>query len=219
MSLPKRKDRAPKRAVPQFEPPTEVCEPEGGKVMYRSRHHAKQGAKWLAFRDRTQQKDKSQAYQCPTHSEHWHLAGPRDAGTVAPHNMSRERRRKSRSTPKRKNRGPVDRQKFDAAQWDEASMLMWARGRGKCECGCGTFLRESAERHHRKAKSQGGDDRLSNLVLLLPEHHARAHANPEQSRRAGLIVSATADPARAPIVRDDGRRWYLLDDGTMRPET
>jgi len=60
-------------------------------------------------------------------------------------------------------------------------------------------------------RRRDGGDRLSNLCLLLPGHHANAHTAPAHARETGVIVLSTLDPATQPILHH-GKRWVLLDD-------
>lgn len=59
--------------------------------------------------------------------------------------------------------------------------------------------------HHRKLRSQGGDNSLSNLVALCGHGsagcHGYAHARPTRARReGGWILRSTDDPASYPVV-------------------
>lgn len=124
---------------------------------------------------------------------------------------ARANRAKQRLKPKRKTRRRREAPTFEQADWDEATMLLWARARGRCEH-CGRDLNGTAERHHRQRRAVGGD-RLSNLMLVLPEcHHAAIHAHPELAREQGWIVSAFVDdPASVPMMQW-GEQAVILDD-------
>lgn len=64
--------------------------------------------------------------------------------------------------------------------------------KGICErCGLGGEL----QRHHRKLRSQLGDDSESNLVEICPSCHAWAHANPEEAYATGWMVKSWDEPA------------------------
>jgi 5-methylcytosine-specific restriction endonuclease McrA len=41
--------------------------------------------------------------------------------------------------------------------------------------------------HHKRARSQGGSDRLENLVALHRQCHRWLHENPAEARRLGFI--------------------------------
>lgn len=58
--------------------------------------------------------------------------------------------------------------------------------------------------HHRKLRSQGGEDEPANLLRVCAEDHAWIHANPSESYARGLLVHSWADPALVEVfgVRD-----------------
>ncbi len=112
--------------------------------------------------------------------------------------------RRRRPTPRRR-----DAPRWVDREWADATIALLRRSKGLCEC-CGTDLRGRGERHHRVRRRDGGD-RLSNLCLLLPGHHANAHTAPAHARETGVIVLSTLDPATQPILHH-GKRWVLLDD-------
>lgn len=103
---------------------------------------------------------------------------------------------------------------------DEATVAaVLKRADGKCEsCGEELFGRRSIEYsiHHRKRRSQGGDNRLSNLVALCGHGtsgcHGACHSEVAQARLAGFLILSTEDPAETPV--DLARGTCLLtDDG------
>lgn len=53
-------------------------------------------------------------------------------------------------------------------------------------------------KHHRKRRSQGGDDSYGNLLELAPEVHELVHRNPEVAYKHGLLVHSYDDPAAIP---------------------
>lgn len=65
--------------------------------------------------------------------------------------------------------------------------------------------------HHRKRRREGGHA-IENIVLLCRSCHNWAHANPEQARKEGFIVSVWGDVSETPI-----KAWYgwikLRDEG------
>lgn len=76
-----------------------------------------------------------------------------------------------------------------------------------------------ASRHHRKLRSQGGPDSVSNAVTLCGSGttgcHGHVHHNRAQARAEGYILSAWGRPAVECAIRwcFDGRwGWALLDD-------
>jgi len=126
--------------------------------------------------------------------------------------------------PRRRTRRQTPR--WVADEWEEASAALLHRSKGRCEH-CGKDLLGRAERHHRMRRRDGGD-RLSNLLLVLPEHHTDIHREPSRSMAYGWIVPAVAlsvvlandlvvpceDPATVPVLLGD--RWWLLDDAGGR---
>ena len=59
-----------------------------------------------------------------------------------------------------------------AEEWKELRRLLWKRCAGKCEDGCGRVAVDAA---HIVARSQGGDDVLSNLKAKCRVHHSADH--------------------------------------------
>lgn len=79
--------------------------------------------------------------------------------------------------------------------------------------------------HHRKLRSQGGEDAPENLVLLTGSgttgEHGWVHAHPIAAELVGLIVPPGIDPATWPIWRvgilSGTRGWHLQTrDGNLR---
>lgn len=54
----------------------------------------------------------------------------------------------------------------------------------------------NVHKHHRKRRSQGGDDSYGNLIELTPATHELVHANPELAYQRGLLVHSYDDPAQ-----------------------
>ena len=54
-------------------------------------------------------------------------------------------------------------------------------------------------RHHRKLRSQGGDDSEQNIMLVSPEQHRWIHDNPAASYARGWLVKSWQDPAEVPV--------------------
>jgi hypothetical protein len=142
------------------------------------------------------------AYRCPDSPSHWHI-GNNDLldqrPPVGTPGRGEEKRRASR---------------WNGAEWDQATMLLWSRCRDTCDW-CGTPLAGEMARHHRQRRAIGGD-RLSNLVALHTECHTYVHAHPEEARERGAIVSSYAeDPAAVPLLLPDGRAVLLTDEGGL----
>ena len=71
--------------------------------------------------------------------------------------------------------------------------------------------------HHRKLRSQGGEDTPSNLIAV---HHGchnlntdSIHLNPAIAKRNGWIVPGWAEPHEFPMTLPDGSKVYLDDEG------
>lgn len=89
---------------------------------------------------------------------------------------------------------------------------VYDRAGGRCDL-CGQPLsNDSFECHHRKKRSQGGDDSLPNLVVLHSHcHHVRIHGEPSWAYDHGFLVHRDGDPASAPVLRH-GTRWQTPGD-------
>jgi hypothetical protein len=95
----------------------------------------------------------------------------------------------------------------------EVRQLVHERAKGRCER-CGYGLGTIWECHHRKLRSQGGDNSLSNLIALHPDCHnpgspGSVHSNPTRSYRLGYMVPSWADAHSSPMLLR-GARWVLL---------
>jgi hypothetical protein len=91
------------------------------------------------------------------------------------------------------------------------------RSGGCCER-CGKPFANNA--HHRKNRSQGGQDTLSNLLMLCGSGTTGCHGyiteHPTDSYNNGWSVRSTADPELVPVVYRG--YWVKLDDvGDFRP--
>ena len=68
--------------------------------------------------------------------------------------------------------------------------------------------------HHRKLRSQGGEDEPANLVAI--HHHCHnlgtnsVHLNPAMAKKTGFIVPSWAEPTEYPLTLSDGCK-VLLD--------
>lgn len=105
---------------------------------------------------------------------------------------------------------------FDAAEWDDATMQLWARCRDACEW-CARPLAGQMVRHHRMRRQAGGD-RLANLTALHDPCHRYVHAHPLEAKDRGFIVPPQAgDPAKIRLTLTDGTAWWLTDGGLRIP--
>ena len=98
------------------------------------------------------------------------------------------------------------------------------RDGGRC-VGCGDPLHGQRgvdySIHHRKLRSQGGDNRLSNLVSLCGHGtsgcHGLAHSEVAAARLSGFLMLSTEDPEQVAVEHSQHGPVYLLDDGTATP--
>lgn len=86
------------------------------------------------------------------------------------------------------------------------------RCRGYCEVG-GEPLGGTWAVHHRKLRSQGGDNRLSNLLAVCHDHHnlsgASIHVKVHRSYSYGWLLESWKVPEEE-LVRVHGKHWALL---------
>lgn len=54
-------------------------------------------------------------------------------------------------------------------------------------------------RHHRKRRSQGGQDTPENIIEVTPEQHEWIHRNVGLSYELGWLVHSWDDPSEVPI--------------------
>lgn len=117
---------------------------------------------------------------------------------------------KPKTAPKAKRPASTDPDK-------ETVDAVLARDGGKCmSCGDPLCGRRGIEYslHHRKRRSQGGDNRKSNLVSLCGHGtsgcHGFVHSEIARARQAGFLLRSTENPAEVPVEHYAGTR--LLDD-------
>lgn len=89
------------------------------------------------------------------------------------------------------------------------------RAAGYCER-CGKF-EVSPALHHRKLRSQGGEDAVENLVAICHPCHNMStdavHMNPAKAKVQGYIVPSWADPSDYPLHLADGTVVRLDSEG------
>lgn len=90
------------------------------------------------------------------------------------------------------------------------------RSMGYCEVG-GEPLGDRWAVHHRKLRKHGGDNRLSNLLIVCHDHHNLAtrsiHLRPATAYANGWLVESSKEPGEV-LVKIYGQHWALLtDDG------
>jgi hypothetical protein len=100
-----------------------------------------------------------------------------------------------------------------SADWAQLRRWVHERDGGRC-VRCGDGLVEGFECHHRRLRSQGGRDELSNLIALCSDCHGWAHGHPAEAQLAGWIVVSGTGPLAMPVRYADGTRRLLCDDGS-----
>jgi hypothetical protein len=85
---------------------------------------------------------------------------------------------------------------------------VYARAGGCCEL-CGERLQPGWEWHHRKRRSQGGADHVSNGVALHGLCHKRVHGHVAWAESTGFLVRSTDNPGRKRLALH-GTRWVRL---------
>ena len=99
----------------------------------------------------------------------------------------------------------------------EIVRLVEERAGNYCET-CGNPALESMALHHRKLKSRGGKDSVSNLIRV--HHHCHnlgtnsIHSQPSLATDKGWMVSSWANPETEPFLRWDGEWILLKNDGS-----
>lgn len=121
-----------------------------------------------------------------------------------------KRPRAKRDTPRR------GRIVLDPAARQQLRQAVYDRAGGLCEAGLtpdcpGRLDRHAFEWHHRKLRSQGGDDVIANSLCVCSGCHSWAHAHPAEAKSAGVIVPRWADPAAYALTLPDGRIVRLSD--------
>lgn len=91
------------------------------------------------------------------------------------------------------------------------------RCKGYCEK-CGRRLPENFALHHRKLRSAGGKDEISNFLALHHECHNlgtdSVHLNPKTAMENGWIVSRYKEPSECRVMLPNGRSVILSPEGT-----
>ena len=100
----------------------------------------------------------------------------------------------------------------------EIVKLVTQRAGGYCET-CGRPASESMALHHRKLKSRGGKDSVSNLIRVHHECHnlgtESIHSRPAYATDKGWMVSSWDEPENTPMHLPDGRIVLLQNDGKI----
>lgn len=92
------------------------------------------------------------------------------------------------------------------------------RAGGYCEV-CGKVATPSMALHHRKLKSRGGKDSVSNLIWIHHECHNldtnSIHNRPALAEQKGWMVGSWQEPHEVPMTRGGGDIVLLQDDGNV----
>lgn len=130
-----------------------------------------------------------------------------------PGNRTTHHHRAGASIPSRPFATPKPKRAHRSDIAPELREAVYARARGLCEL-CGERLDQPWQAHHRKLKSRGGQDSVSNLAALHPLCHRRVHGHVTWATEAGFLVPSQQDPSRARMALH-GETWVLLRvDGT-----
>lgn len=101
-----------------------------------------------------------------------------------------------------------------------ARKTLLERCAGYCEL-CGHPLTFDWAVHHRKLRSRGGTNELSNLVAL--HHHCHnlgtnsVHLNPAWATEIGFMVASWDEPSEVALVYQRGGKVLLSNDGGLTP--
>lgn len=103
-----------------------------------------------------------------------------------------------------------------STNWIQLREQVLSRCQGYCEK-CGTGLSDTFALHHRKLKSQGGENTIQNLIALHHECHNlgtdSVHLNVKIAMENGWIVPRHADPLSYTMTLANGSCVTLTDDG------
>lgn len=87
-------------------------------------------------------------------------------------------------------------------EFERMRPLVRKRSGGLCEGRIKSVCRGKASHvHHRKIRSQQGDNSLENLLHLCMPCHTWVHQFPTVSYKLGMLVRSTGDPASIPVVQ------------------
>lgn len=102
---------------------------------------------------------------------------------------------------------------------DKLRQQAYDRSGGYCEK-CAIPLADEWALHHRKLRSRGGKNEITNVVALHHNCHNlgtnSVHLNPELATREGFMVASWDDPATIPVTLGDERVVMLTPEGGYR---
>ena len=110
------------------------------------------------------------------------------------------------------------RKRSQSLAWERLRDETFERCENHCDL-CGFPLEADwFDAHHRKARSQGGQDATTNLVALHRACHKWVHENPAKATVVGFICPSWANPSIWPVrvhgdmyMRPIGTRWVPSD--------
>lgn len=82
-------------------------------------------------------------------------------------------------------------------KWSEITAQAICDAGGCCQAGLEGCTHRATEGHHRKLRSQGGGDELSNCIAVCHACHMRLHAQPRLAAELGLMESQKSLEAEA----------------------
>ena len=96
--------------------------------------------------------------------------------------------------------------------------LLFSRCKGYCEK-CGFSLDpETADFHHRKLRSRGGEDTPQNGILVHHKCHLQhkdsIHDNPKKAKEMGWMCPSWQDPLECRLILSNGKSVKLTPEGT-----
>lgn len=78
----------------------------------------------------------------------------------------------------------------------KARRAVYVRSQGLCEARCCDGCTGQYEQaHHRRRRSQGGNDTPANLVAICGPCHDYIHRHPAEAEELGLLKRSSFDPA------------------------
>ena len=93
---------------------------------------------------------------------------------------------------------------------------LWLRCNGYCER-CGESLGNSWAMHHRKLKSRGGKDEITNVLALSHACHNLStdsvHLSPAAATFKGHLVASWDEPKEIAVTLGDGQEVLLTENG------
>jgi len=84
----------------------------------------------------------------------------------------------------------------DAARYAQARAEVYERSQGRCEAAVeGVCAGRGDQAHHKRRRSQGGQDDPANLVWICSPCHTWVHGHPVAAVALGLLEFSSFDPA------------------------